>query len=533
MLFDFGAIRSGLSHNTVNTVEFYRQGKLFKKTFAEVFVDVVAVAEWLAAKGLKAGDRVGLLGPNSYEWVLLDLACLAKSFVSAAFHNNAAETQVSSLFDRFSLRLLVTTDQYLPGVPPGRSVVTFADVQQCVETAGGARDIHPPSDQALADLITVYFTSGTTGMPKPLGLSRRACGDYLDHVRELFSFTRDDKVILFLPFSAMLERLHIYTAIIAGFNFIIVPIEGVARSLRSDRPTILVGVPYLFENIHAVFLQKVNSNFVRRNLFHAYRRVWRRLPDGWNRKLGASVFKEFHAFWGGKIRLMLSGTAPAKREVLEFFEMVGLPILEGYGTSETGMITVNRPGQHRLRSVGQAFPGRELVIDDAGQILVKSPHFLSNGYLEPDCPEQERYRADGFYATGDLGHLDADGFLFITGRAKEIIVFSNGKKAHPRMIEEKLNDSKSVLQSAVFGEGRAYLVGVLVKKNPDVSDKVIAADVERVNRELPPFMRLKSYLTVSDKFTVENKGLTQTLKLNRPTIWEKYRVELSRFYPDS
>jgi len=517
-----------LKSNNTNALDFYIQGKKQRKPFSELYADVMKAATLLHQKGIGKNDRVGVLGNNTYEWILIDLACISLGAVSVAFHNNKFENELTVVKEKYDLRWLFLDDIYKEENYPEDITTLFSELGESVEKLEHYEEFFCPLDQK--DMFTIYFTSGTTSFPKAMGMSLASCGDFISNGSQLVEFEDSDKVILFLPFSAILERIYIYTAILVGFDIVMVATENVMKSLRMDKPTIMLGIPYLFENIHKVFEDTLRESVVTRIVVNSFFKLRPVLPKSLDLFLQKKLFKKVHQFWGGKMRLMLTGAAPIRKETLQFYQNIGLTLLEAYGLSETGLIGLNTPKHNKIGSVGKAFPNKDVVIDDQGQICVKGDYLFSSGFKYLDASEDDlvKFRDDGFFETGDTGYFDDEGFLFINGRIKEMIVLSNGKKTHPHTIEEKLNASPQIKQSMVFGENKPYLTALIVTDCTDHSE--IEEEIKRINKQLPNALYIKDFHITNVEFKKENGQLTEIMKLNRRKILETYKLELEELY---
>jgi long-chain acyl-CoA synthetase len=482
----FQHIIDSLASNSVNRIEYYEDEAVREKTYAEVYEDVAAAAGFLRQLGAGPGDRVGIWFENSYRWVVLDLACLAVGAVSVAFHTGRQPLDLRAAVKKFNLKALFTADEvHIADGAGGRS-----EPLQGVGSAPPYRDVAAWDDDSD---FTVVFTSGTTGTPKALGLRVKSVTDFVRNVDDLFTFQREDKVVVFLPLSHFGQRSYVYSAILFGFDLLLVSPTNLFMALRQSRPTIFIAVPFFFEKIYEA-VKDAGDNQLRR-------------------------------FLGDRVRLTVTGSAPIRREVLAFYEKHGLILYEGYGTVESGLITLNHPGAYRLGSVGRVFPNKEVKISADGEILVRGEFCWAAGYLDqPDSVNREVFAEDGFVHTGDAGHFDDEGFLYLKGRIKELIVFSNGYKAHPSDIEELLRDDDLIHQVCVFVVSDA-VYAVFVPKDHAGRERIEGL-VKRANAELPDYARIKGYALSGEEFSTGNGFLTTSLKLNRAKVSEEFIHEV-------
>ncbi|MBD0254135.1 MAG: AMP-binding protein [Cytophagales bacterium] len=521
-----------LKGNATHHLEFYKEGAKHKKSFGQMYADIVRTYGYLRKLGLKRRDRVGIMGENSYEWILLDLACFYGGYVSVAFHNNKFESEIDTIVDKYQLRVL-----FVNKAPAGGddNTFTFSQLEHYLKDFEGS-DAGPAEENrdliGRDEIFTIYFTSGTTAFPKAMGMTMKSCANFIETGNKLIEMNARDKVILFLPFSAVLERIYVYASLMVGFDMILVPTENVMKSLKQDKPTVLLGVPYLFENVYRVFWQNVKGSLWKTLVVHAYFLLKKAIPAKVDQKIQAAIFGKIINFWGGKMRLMITGAAPINKKVLKFYNDIGIVLLEAYGLTETGLIGLNTPAQHKLGSVGKPFPNKEVRIEENGQIVVKGDYFFSSGYgyLDADASDRDKFRKDGFFETGDVGFIDKDGFLHITGRLKEMIVLSNGKKVHPHTIEEKINQSHLIRQSVVFGDQKPFLTAVVVKETPGADEDTIRKEIKKLNEGLPDHLKIKDVVVSDQAFSRENRLLTDIMKLNRKEIHKTYERALNELY---
>jgi len=484
---NFASILSALSANTRNHVTF-RDGEATKRrTFAEVFADAQAVAGALRRMDVTAGSRVGIRLDTEYFWVLLDLACLSIGAVSVPFHADLPDFDAGAVIARFGLRVLID----------GQDAVMMRDGQPTrvprPSVDHGAGDGGPPSAVMQwrdDDPFTILFTSGSTGAAKAIALRIESVTDFLVNVHAMFEFQQDDSVLVFMPLSHFGQRSYIYAAVLFGLDVVISPASDLMAALRRHSPTVMVAVPLFFDGLYQVF----------------------RDAPGVTR---GDVLR----FLGGRVRLLVTGSAPMRPEVLNFFGGLQIPIYEGYGTTETGLITLNHPGRHRPGSVGPVFPNKEVKISPEGEVLVRGPYCWADRYVDqPDAVSEAVFEPDGFIHTGDLGELDDEGFLHLKGRIRDLLVFSNGKKVHPFEIETLLLSSGGATQASVFLVDDT-VAAVIVSRD---GESRVAAALAAANARLPDYARVRRYAVSEQPFSVENGCLTTSLKISRSRVREAF-----------
>ncbi|MFD3874161.1 AMP-binding protein [Streptomyces sp. NPDC058623] len=470
------------------------------------------------AHGIGPGDRIGILAANSLEWVLLDLAALRLGAQTAGLEPGKF-TPSAELMDRYGLRLLFT-DRAAPtgpAQPPADPADPSAE-QHLAWPAGvlgtdpilgltepdGAPDRPlPPVHWGFLDVTTIKFTSGSTGVPKGLGATAGSIDSSLTAVQEIFAHGPGDDLFVFLPLSLLQQRYWVYSALLHSHDVTLTTYEAAFATLRRVRPTVVMGVPAFYES--------------------ARRQIEGRL----RRSAGQDPRKAARALFGDRIRYLWTGSAPASPAVLRFFTDVGLPLFEGYGLNETCIVTKNHPGAHREGSVGRVVRGKEVLIGEDGVISVRSTHPVNNHYAYALPGDTEKvFDADGTVRTGDLGRLDEDGYLFVRGRADDVIVLDNGKKVIVRPIEELMRADPAVAECVLFSPTQTDLVAVVSPAALPADRAAIAARLAVVNAAGGPDERISRVLVADPPFSIDNGLLTSQYKPKRPAIAAAHHIPL-------
>lgn len=451
----------------------------------------------LRALGVGPGDRIGILAANRLEWVLLDLAALRLKAVTAGFEPGKFEPR-RELLDRYDLTTLFTDRPY-----EGAGIRPIDDVARLLEEPA---DPPPPVEYAPYDETTIKFTSGSTGEPKGLAATAGSIDASIGAVQEMFGHGPDDDLFVFLPLSLLQQRYWVYSALRYGHDVTIGTYEIALPMLGRARPTAVMGVPGFFEAARK----------------HIEARAAR--SGGGADAVRAEAVRLF----GDRIRYLWTGSAPARPAMLRFFTAAGLPIYEGYGLNETCIVAKNHPGAHREGSVGQVLPGKKVLFDEDGRISVHSDHPVNRRYAYAPPGESERvFGDDGVVRTGDLGHLDDDGFLFILGRADDVIVLDNGKKVIVRPIEEQLRSGAAIADCVVFCPAQTHLVAVVSPASEPADEAAIAEHVARSNAVLDHDEQIRKVVIADSPFSVANGLLTSQFKPRRPRILDRYRTEIN------
>ena len=521
---------------------------------------VEATAAWLQAQGVMTGDRVAILSESRYEWVVADLAIISIGAISVPLYHTLPAGQIaplladsgvvgafaSSAAQREKLELVIAGGELARAGVSVRFVWSFdaSGLPADVDAAGVTRERGAAPSIGPDDVATIIYTSGTTGMPKGVMLT------HANIVAEvLISLTSwevgaSDTYLSFLPLSHVLERVSgFYTMLYAGVTIAYAEsFESVPRNLREVKPTVVIAVPRLFEKVLARAVDTASgAGHITRNIFNNAYRV--AVETGRLKNEGKSippwlatermvakalVYSKIGRGLGGRTRLRVSGGAPLNREVALFFYGAGLPIHEGYGLTETSCaISVNTFAHHRVGSVGPILKGIDVRIAEDGEILVKGPVIMKGYWRKPE--ETDEALEGGWFHTGDIGNVDADGFLFITDRKKDLLVTSGGKKVAPQPIEAALKASPRIVEALVTGDGQKYVAALIVPA-PGATREAIAEDVERVNGTLAQFERIKRFELIPDDMTVEKGLMTPSLKLKRKAVLEHHRAVVESLF---
>jgi long-chain acyl-CoA synthetase len=522
-----------------------RNGLWRNLSWEEYHADVLACAAALVASGIKPGDRVGILSENRPEWLIADLGLMTAGAVNVPPHAPLSPSQIRyQLGDAGVVWLFVSDRNQLAKVrlirttlPDLRGIVLFeggseADVVTWEAfLAGGRRALAKRRSElrrrelALGadDLATVMYTSGTTGDPRGVMLTH---GNLLSNALATLQaspFRPDDVVLGWLPLTHIYARLvdH-YATMAAGILFCMAGSqETLIRDLKECQPMSFASVPRFYEKV----LAAVNCPD----------------PTGTGRAL--------RRVFGSRINHLMSGGAPLPSAVGRAYQEAGLLLLQGYGLTETSpVITCNRQNLHKPDTVGTPLPGVEVRIAADGEILTRGPHVMKGYWKNPQATAA--CIVDGWFHTGDLGHLDADGFLSITGRKKELLVMSNGKKVVPSYLEGLLLADPCIDQAVVCGEGRNYLTALIVPHWENVRQALRAEGVElaagvtddpavqdlltrRIRERLldvSPMEQIRKILVVPQPFSVEAEEMTVSLKLRRSVVLRKYDALLNDLY---
>ncbi len=527
--FGLGQLHAALRDNSDNFLEFYGRGSMYiKKSYADVYIDVLKTISLFRSRHLHLGDRIGILGANSYAYVLADLAAVMGGYVSVPFPDRPFAEQVGSLQAQYNLKLLLADSGYLT-CPEMENVIELDNLtESIVDQPAKQQEVHVPEEEQP---FMIIFTSGTTGFPKGIEVRSKCVAEWISVLIDRFDFELDDKVLDFLPLSISNARLFVYAAILLPFNLTVTVPDQLMRVLQAAQPTILQGVPYLFETVYGNVMRAIQTSRLRQTAYSVYHALKPMLPLGLRARLQTRIFGQALQFWGGRMRLLVTGSAAISPKVLSLFDDMGLIIYESYGINEVGLVSINSPGQNRRGSVGRPFPTKQIKIDDQGEILIRSDYSWGSSYLNETVERSaETFKSDGYISTGDLGYVDNEGYLHIIGRIKEVIALTTGEKIHPNQVEAALKMSASVNQVAAFGDGRPFISCVVVPAAASTTVDHIEASIAAANKELPPALHIGGYVIAKEAFSTENGLMNATLKINRSRIHEVYRQEITSIY---
>jgi long-chain acyl-CoA synthetase len=556
---------------------------------ADMLENVRLIAAGLRSSGIERGDRVGILAENVPEWAWVDYAILCAGAVTVPVYPTLPANQAAYILRHSGCRVLfVSGAEQLAKVleiraelPSLERIVTMNDVVSAEpdvvplravigdgRAAGWTEDAFRAEAQRAQphELATIVYTSGTTGEPKGVMLTHNNIhSNVVAATRHVLQIADNDSTLSFLPLSHVFQRMVDYLIFAGGAPIAYVPVmDEVAAALREVRPTIVVAAPRVYEKVYAKILAATG---VKRQLV-----LWaRRVALDWaetvlrgdspaaglrirHRVADRIVFAKVRATLGGRIRFFVSGSAPLSPQIALFFYGAGVLILEGYGLTETSPVTnVNTPTALRMGTVGTLIPGTELKIADDGEILIRGPQVM-RGYYNNEEATREVIDDEGWFHTGDIGSLDADGFLRITDRKKELLVTAGGKNVAPQPIQNAAKLSRFVSEALLIGDRRPYPV-LLVVPNFDsleawaqhkgmswnsheelVREPAVRDKLEReVALRLTEFARYevpKKVLPLPREFSLDRGEITPSLKIKRRVVQDVYGEQIEALYAE-
>jgi len=507
-----------------NSIISFENGEVIRRTHAAIYADVTAACANLKEWGVMPGMRVGLRAANCYAWIVYDLALIDLRAISVVFTDDFASQTVEQLLQQYSLSLMVTSSTETRDSTPNHSVVFLDKKNSEVKVL----DCGPPSADDNFEKIGLVFSSGSSGQLKGLILNRRGIEASVDAFTQAVVPRHDDCLLLFLPMSNFQQRLMYYSALWYGFDLIVTDPSRLFRAFKDLHPTILIAPPMLYETFATRFSNmpkwKQQVALVAGKMIH-------KLPSQTARaKIAKLVFKEVYEALGGRMRFMITGMAPIKRSTLELFRLMHLPLFETYGLTEFGNIALNLPGACKQGSVGRLLPGVQIEIAADGEIIALRENTIATGYFECAAGEAEKtFLGNNRIATGDIGRFDEDGYLYLIGRKKEIIITAGGEKVHPEILESEIEACPDVARAVVFSHAEEPgLIAMVLAKNLEDPDARVRIEhfIEAIGEDRPS-TSVHKLVFIDVVFSRENGFLRPNLKLNRQKIAQYFLPGIS------
>jgi len=553
----------------------------------QIYQRVRALSEAFLGWGVQKGDRIALVGENRWEWAITDFATLAIGAVDVPIYPTLTGEQIAALVSDAACRVAVvsTRQQFdklnavrgntqleriviMDSAGPPEGAIAFSTLLAGADQRGNSRD---PVFDALVravepkDLATLIYTSGTTGEPKGVALTHGNIAANQSCAAAEFDFNATDACISFLPLSHITARALDYVMYLHGAQVAYCSkFDKLPQVMRQIRPTVIVGVPRVYEKIRQAVEGRSAASAVKKTMLTWALTVGSRHSDtvysgGQPRSLAWKlanklVYSKVREAFGGRVRIFVSGGAPLGIDTARWFASVGIALWEGYGLTETApVIALNTPLHQRMGSVGRPLPNIELKLAEDGELLVRGPSVFP-GYWQKPAATAECFDQDGWFRTGDIAHLDSDGYLSITDRKKELLKTSGGKMVAPQPIENKLKNNVLVAQAALVGDKHKFISAILspnfvaleewaahngieAKSRAElVADSRVTAlygdIVSEVNGGLANFETLKRFRVVADEWTQESGELTPSMKLKRRAINARYKSLIDALYAD-
>ncbi|HEV2197382.1 MAG TPA: long-chain fatty acid--CoA ligase [Candidatus Acidoferrum sp.] len=567
-----------------------RDGRWEPVSSQEFLRGVAGLSSAFVELGVKPGDRVGLFSANRPEWHSADFAINGAGAITVPVYFNESPDRMTYILKhcgakvvfvvgKTQLERLLSVRSNLPELEnivvadAGDAVPAECLGYETLIAAAGATDVSSyrlRASQVLpGQLASIIYTSGTTGEPKGVMLTHaNFCSNVTDVGHDFRLNPAEDLALSFLPLSHVYGRTLDYIYIFQGCPLGYVPsIDDVAQALLEVQPTVVAAVPRFFEKIYARLVEQGSKTAgLKRMIFDWAMKVanqsvhWR--ASGGHASLAVRlqwllanqlVYKKVRAGLGGRLRLVSSGGAPLSKELAEFFWAVGVPIYQGYGLTETSPIVSSNYPVNRVGSSGKPIANVQVRVAEDGEIQVKGPCIMQGYYKNPEAT-REVLTPDGWFSTGDIGHLDKDGYLYITDRKKDLIKTAGGKFVAPQPIENALKTSPYILNAMVVGDKRKFIAALIVPNPVTVAARLadeglkfssnselaahprthalIEDEIKRLTAHLAQYETIKRFVLLPEDFTFDSGTLTFTLKLKRRVVEEKYRKVTESLYAD-
>lgn len=574
-------------------ISYKKKGGFLSLTYEEFYERVLMLARGLRKSGVKPGDRVAIFSENRLGWAISDFGIQCAGGITVPIYATNTGKQAAYILNHCGAKVIFcsTQGQYekllsvKEDIPNVELVVAYerfmGDLSFPVYTQYQLSETETPlsnEDKVVLeeqidrlrqdDILTIIYTSGTTGVPKGVLLTQGNVMVNADYGASQLAIPQDDMTTLsFLPLSHVLERTGGYYVTLLHGNHVAFAenVAAVMENMVEIRPTSMVSVPRLFEKIYSRVYESVHQMpQLRRNLFHraievgrkyVHKKYVKKEPIGLlnlqYKIYDRLVFKKIRARFGGKLEFFLCGGAPLDKTINEFMWIIGIPVFNGYGLTETSpAVTITSAGEVRFDSVGKFLKDTDAKLADDGELLVKGPQLMS-GYYDNEEATREAIE-DGWFKTGDIARIDEEGFVYIIDRKKELIVTAGGKNIAPQPIENELRLDKYISQAMVFGDRKPYLVALLTPNLERLIDwarqqeityidieelvnnrkvrALFAKRIEDINAHYPPYKTIKYFAVAPREFSIEGGELTPTLKMKRKVIYEKYKELVDELY---
>jgi long-chain acyl-CoA synthetase len=515
-------------------------------TGRELLEKVRNVRSFLRARGIQPGDRCALLGANSISWIACDLALMAEKAIVVPLYARQAASDLVGMLKDCCPRLLFAGDESLgtsvanawSEAPP---IILFEDAIRGKTTETAIENTPLPSSDA--DLVTIIYTSGTSGEPKGVCLTTNnlshMIGCTTERLAQLMAGRKQpDRVFHYLPLNFAASWIVMLSSLVRATEFTLsTDLNKLADEIRIAAPNYFLNVPTLLERVRRGVEENISKQFAPiRGLYSRAKDAWQRRQSGRRRSLDGLwldaadmlVFGKIRARFGSHLLALICGSAPLAPETQQFFLMLGIPVLQGYGLTETtGICTLDDPRiPVEPGHVGQAVPGIEMRIGENEEILVRGPNIFAGYWNRSEATSA--VIKDGWFHSGDQGEVTTSGNWRIIGRIKNLIILNSGHNIAPEPIEDRVAQLLPMAQQVVLvGNGKGYLCALVTGS---VAEEAVQAALDKVNPELPHYRQIRNFVVLKEVFTAENNLLTANGKLRRDAINARFDAEIAAMY---
>ena len=562
------------------------------QTWGEYGANAKKIGQALLASGMNPGDKVSILSQTRLEWVMCDMAIMCIGCVTAPVYHSNTKEQVLYIAEHSDARLMFIEDQEqldkileiwgrLPKVEKAvvfdayhpkdlPNVTSFADfIETGIDDDSFEQRIESSKPE---EVISFIYTSGTTGHPKAGVINSDNVISMIKYLPDMLDIRKEDISLAYLPLAHIAERLlgHFLKLVYGNETAFAESIEDMPDNTRQVGPTILFGTPRVYEKYYArISIGIGDATWMQKKVYNWSVETGRKRSELLSKKKSIPITLKFKSaiakfliynkikdIFGGRIRFMISGAAPISPEIIHYFKWMGITIYEAYGMTETtGVISCNKPGFVKIGSVGQLLPETEVKIADDGEICVRAPQNIKEYYKNEEATNEllkPGSNSSFWLHTGDVGHIDEDGYLFITDRKKDLIITAGGKNVAPQNIENLLKTSPYVSQAMVFGDKKPYLTALITMDEDEIAKfardhKLLYQDLANLskkeevhelyrqevhikNEKLASYETIKKFFVLEEDFDQDKDELTPTLKVRRKVVTERYRDILENLY---
>jgi long-chain acyl-CoA synthetase len=532
-------------------------------TYRQYCDAVQQIAVGLRAMGIQKGEIVALQSETRAEFYLADLGLMACGAVAAALYtslpyadqartlkaSDARFAMVENLKAMHALEAAGERAQWILLSGAADGMTTLEQIR-----ASGEKKLREDPDAFErirrevndSDTAVLYMTSGATGEPKMGLVTQRALVANMDHAPDVLPINTEDVTLAFLPSAHIAQRVVVELVPIRQGTCVVFS-EGLSKlpaEIRTVRPTFFLAPPRVWERVYSTISAEIKKRPAAvRKLFYLglgagseasrLRQAGKSVPFTLRMSLkffDAIVFKKIRERLGGRIRIAASGAAPLGKDLADFYSAIGMPLIEGYGLTEGGVVALNPLDRPKSGSIGKLLPRVEARLEDDGELMLRSACVFSGYYKDHDATAA--VLRDGWLATGDIAEVDSEGYWYITGRKKELIVSSNGKKIYPARIEVLFKREPLINQVLLIGDRMPYVTALFtVNGTPEETRTAVEQAVKDVNKQLPSFEQIRKFKILERDFSIEHGEVTPTMKIRRGRVLENYRAQVSEMYP--
>ncbi len=565
-------------------VRYFKNDQLHSLNWQQTFDHIEQIYQAMSQLGIQRGDRVGIFSDTCKDWGFIDLSLMALGAVSVPIYHSSPNDDIEYIIDKakpdfifIQNEILYNKIKQLPILNQCKKLILMdafdcndercISMQELLSTNNKKNPLKGSLDLIKEDdLVTIIFTSGTSGLPKGVCLTHQQIISAASEVFPLLGVTDEDSSLTFLPLSHVLGRIELWGHYFCGYCIgYAQSIERIKKNLLVIQPTVIVGVPRIFEKMYFGILAQVEISKLKNFIFNKALKVGEDILASRKEKqtpsLGLAmgsvlahqlVFKNIQQKLGGRLRFAVSGGAPLDPQIAHFFEKCGISILEGYGLTETtGPVCVNTLFETKPGTVGKSIGEVQIRFADDGEILVKSKKVMKSYYLD-DESTQAAFDEDGYFKTGDIGELDEEGFLKITDRKKDLIKTAGGKFVAPQKIQNLFATQPLISHAHIHGDKKKYIIALLTLDKDQVAkfkeaNGIVTSDfsegleskklfeevrqiVAEINKKLASFETIKNFKILDKDFTIESGELTPSLKMKRKVIDKNHQSTIEDLY---